>query len=79
MLPWLKIKDNIGFGLKKSDKEKWKENVQKQIDLVKLNGFENAYPSQLSGGMSQRAAIARGLVTSPDILLLDEPLVHLML
>ncbi len=74
LLPWLKIKDNIGFGLKKSDKQKWNESVQKQIELVKLNGFENAYPSQLSGGMSQRAAIARGLVSNPDILLLDEPL-----
>lgn len=74
LLPWLKIKDNIGFGLKKSDKEKWNESVKKQIELVKLNGFENAYPSQLSGGMSQRAAIARGLVSNPDILLLDEPL-----
>ena len=73
LLPWLKIKDNIGFGLDKSDKQKWNETVQKHIELVKLQGFENAYPSQLSGGMSQRAAIARGLVTSPDILLLDEP------
>ncbi|MGN0585372.1 MAG: ABC transporter ATP-binding protein [Ruminococcus sp.] len=74
LLPWLKIKDNIGFGLKKTDKQEWNESVQKQIELVKLNGFENAYPSQLSGGMSQRAAIARGLVSNPDILLLDEPL-----
>ncbi len=73
LLPWLKIKDNIGFGLDKSDKHKWNETVKKHIGLVKLQGFENAYPSQLSGGMSQRAAIARGLVTSPDILLLDEP------
>lgn len=73
LLPWLKIKDNIGFGLSKSDKNKWNEIVNRHIELVGLQGFENAYPSQLSGGMSQRAAIARGLVTSPDILLLDEP------
>ena len=52
LLPWLKIKDNIGFGLDKSDKRKWNEAVQKYIELVKLQGFENAYPSQLSGGMS---------------------------
>lgn len=73
LLPWLKIKDNIGFGLDKSDKKKWEQEVQHYIHLVRLDGFENAYPSQLSGGMSQRAAIARGLVTNPDILLLDEP------
>lgn len=74
LLPWLKIKDNIAFGLKKTDKAKREESVQRQIELVKLQGFENAYPSQLSGGMSQRAAIARGLVMNPEILLLDEPL-----
>lgn len=74
LLPWLKIKDNIGFGLSKKNKSEWKEKVKRQIQLVKLEGFENAYPSQLSGGMSQRAAIARGLVTNPEILLLDEPL-----
>lgn len=73
LLPWLKIKDNIGFGLDKKDRKKWAETVQKHIDLVQLNGFEKAYPSQLSGGMAQRAAIARGLVTSPQLLLLDEP------
>lgn len=73
LLPWLKIKDNIGFGLGKLSKELREEIVQEHIDLVKLTGFENAYPSQLSGGMSQRAAIARGLSTNPKILLLDEP------
>ena len=73
LLPWLKIKDNIGFGLGKLSKSLREEIVQQHIDLVKLTGFENAYPSQLSGGMSQRAAIARGLSTNPKILLLDEP------
>lgn len=73
LLPWLKIKENIGFGLDKSDKRKWEQEIHRYIELVKLDGFENAYPSQLSGGMSQRAAIARGLVTNPEILLLDEP------
>lgn len=74
LLPWLKIKDNVGFGLDRSDRKKWEETVRRHIDLVKLSGFKNVYPSQLSGGMSQRAAIARGLVTNPEILLLDEPL-----
>ena len=73
LLPWLKIKDNVGFGIKDISKAERKQLVQRHLDLVGLNGFENAYPSQLSGGMSQRAAIARGLVGNPSILLLDEP------
>lgn len=74
LLPWLKVKDNVGFGLNKIDKREREKMVQEHLELVKLQGFENAYPSQLSGGMAQRAAIARGLVTNPDMLLLDEPL-----
>jgi ABC-type nitrate/sulfonate/bicarbonate transport system ATPase subunit len=73
LLPWLKIKDNIGFGIKNLPNHEREELVSSHIDLVNLKGFENAYPGQLSGGMSQRAAIARGLVTDPSILLLDEP------
>ncbi len=73
LLPWLKIKDNIGFGIKNLPNHEREELVSTHIDLVNLKGFENAYPGQLSGGMSQRAAIARGLVTDPSILLLDEP------
>ncbi len=73
LLPWLKIKDNVGFGLDHLTKEEKAITVQNHIDLVGLHGFENSYPSQLSGGMSQRAAIARGLANNPNILLLDEP------
>lgn len=73
LLPWLKIKDNVGFGLKDLSKEEWEEKVQKHLELVGLSEFGNSYPSQLSGGMSQRAAIARGLANNPTILLLDEP------
>lgn len=73
LLPWLKIKDNVGFGLKELGKEERKQKVQEHLDMVGLHGFENSYSSQLSGGMSQRAAIARGLANNPAILLLDEP------
>lgn len=73
LLPWLKIKDNVGFGLKNLPKEEREEKVRKHLELVGLAGFENSYPAQLSGGMSQRAAIARGLANNPTILLLDEP------
>lgn len=73
LLPWLKIKDNVGFGLRHLSKSEREENVKKHLELVGLSGFENSYPAQLSGGMSQRAAIARGLANNPTILLLDEP------
>ncbi|MDO5390573.1 MAG: ABC transporter ATP-binding protein [Eubacteriales bacterium] len=73
LLPWLKIKDNVGFGLEGKSRAEKDKLVKDYIKLVHLDGFENAYPKQLSGGMAQRAAIARGLVTNPDILLLDEP------
>ena len=73
LLPWLKIKDNVGFGLKNITTQERKKLIDKHLNLVGLSGFEEAYPAQLSGGMSQRAAIARGLVNDPTILLLDEP------
>ena len=68
LLPWLKIKDNVGFGLGDLPKQERDEKVRKHLELVGLAGFENSYPSQLSGGMSQRAAIARGLANNPTIL-----------
>lgn len=73
LLPWLKIKDNVGFGLKDLPKGEREKRVKEHLAMVGLAGFENSYPAQLSGGMSQRAAIARGLVNNPTILLLDEP------
>ena len=73
LLPWLKIKDNVGFGIKNLPKKEREELILRHLELVGLKGFENAYPSQLAGGMSQRAAIERGLAGNPSILLLDEP------
>lgn len=76
LLPWLTLEQNVGLALAKLPwpaAEK-RDAVREHIALVGLSGFENAFPHQLSGGMAQRAAIARGLVSRPEILLLDEPL-----
>ncbi len=75
LFPWLTIRGNIGFGLKARGvyKEK-KKDVDEFIDLVGLKEFEKSFPHQLSGGMCQRASLARALVGHPKVLLLDEPL-----
>jgi sulfonate transport system ATP-binding protein len=76
LLPWLSVSENVALSLHTipgSATEKAKQ-VQALLELVGLAGFENAKPHQLSGGMSQRAAIARALAPKPRLLLLDEPL-----
>ncbi len=75
LFPWKTVHDNIEFGLRingvpRSQRE---EQIARVISLIGLNGFENHYPRQLSGGMQQRVAIARSFVLSPRTLLMDEP------
>ncbi len=75
LFPWLTVQGNVEFGPRLrgvADHER-RELARRHIELVGLAGFEHAYPKELSGGMQQRAAIARALANSPEILLMDEP------
>lgn len=75
LFPWLSIWDNVAFGLRARHVFKSsKSSVDEFIEMVGLKGFENSYPHEVSGGMNQRASLARALVGHPKILLLDEPL-----
>lgn len=75
LFPWMNIYDNIAFGLRaRGIYEERAASVQDFIELVGLKGFEKYFPHQLSGGMCQRASLARALVGHPKVLLLDEPL-----
>ncbi len=75
MLPWKTVMENVEIGPKYMGvpKEERRARAQKFIDLVGLQGFENSYPKELSGGMKQRAGIARAYAADPEILLMDEP------
>ena len=75
LLPWLTVQQNVELGLEARGVAvaERAEQAVKAIDLIGLDGFESAYPKELSGGMRQRVGFARAIVTEPDALLMDEP------
>ncbi len=75
LFPWMNLYENVAFGLRsRGIYRENKHKVMEYLDMVGLADFSRSYPYQLSGGMAQRAALARALINSPEVLCLDEPL-----
>ena len=73
LMPWLTIDKNVGFGIRHLPKAERDSRVRETLERVGLGKFGGHWPRELSGGMAQRAALARALVSRPSVLLLDEP------
>ena len=74
LMPWLTVRQNMAFGLhREGDRRAVEDRIDRFLGLLGLTAFQNAYPSQISGGMAQRTALGRTLCLDPEIILMDEP------
>ncbi|SMF44860.1 ABC transporter ATP-binding protein [Desulfovibrio gilichinskyi] len=74
LMPWMTVEKNMAFGMdKKLSKDEAHETLESSLQMLNLQKFRKAYPSQISGGMAQRVALGRTLCANPDVILMDEP------